>query len=57
MGLPLRVLRTALSRPAMTELEADEIIEYHRRRNQAAQASRRKTPLKKHKKARFKAPL
>lgn len=57
LDLALRVLRSALSRPTLTENEAIEIIEYHLRRNRTARKSHGKMWLRNHKNVRFKLLL
>jgi len=57
LDLALRVLRSALSRPTLTEQDAIEIIEYHLQRNRTARKSHRKTWLRNHKNVRFKLLL
>jgi SRSO17 transposase len=57
LDLALRVLRSALSRPTLTEEDAIEIIEYHLRRNRIARKSHRKTWLRNHRNVRFKLLL
>jgi len=57
LDLALRLLRSALPRPKLTEKEAIAIMEYHLRRNRVAKASHRKSWLKRHKKVKFKLLL
>lgn len=57
LDLALRVLRSALPRPKLSEQDALEIIEYHLRRNRVARKSHSKTWLKRHKKVEFKQLL
>jgi len=57
LDLALRVLRSALSRPTLTEDDAIAIIEYHLRRNRIARKSHRKTWCRNHKKVKYKLLL
>lgn len=57
LDLALRVLRTALPQPKLSDDDALAIIDYHLRRNQIARSSHRKNWLERHKKVRFKQLL
>jgi SRSO17 transposase len=57
LDLALRVLRSALSRPILTDQDAIEIVDYHLRRNRIARKSHRKTWLTNHKNVRYKLLL
>lgn len=57
LDLALRLLRSALPRPKLTEEDAIAIVEYHLRRNRVAKASHRKSWLKRHNKVEFKLLL
>jgi SRSO17 transposase len=48
LDMALRLLQAALPRPALTEEHALDLVSYHLQRNAVAQASHRKTWLKKH---------
>jgi cytochrome c len=47
--MALQLLRSAFARPQLTEQDAIDLVEYHRRRNRIAHDSHRKTWLQKHK--------
>ena len=49
LDMAVRLLRSAFARPQLSEQEAIELVEYHRRRNRIAHDSHRKTWLQKHK--------
>lgn len=57
LDLTLRVLRSALPRPKLTEEDALALLEYHLQRNRVAKASHRKSWLKRHNKVAFKLLL
>jgi SRSO17 transposase len=57
LDLTLRLLRSTLPRPKLTEDEAIEIMDYHLRRNRVAKASHRKSWLKRYHKVEFKVLL
>ncbi len=55
--MTVRLLRSALPKPTLTEAEAMAIMDYHLRRNRIAKKSHYKRWHKHHKKARFKVLL
>ena len=55
--MALRVLRSALARPTLTDDDATEIIDYHLERNRIARTSHRKTWFENHKNVKFKLLL
>jgi hypothetical protein len=55
--MAVRLLRSALPQPRLTEEEALAILKYHLQRNKRAQASHRKTWLERHKDVKFKLLL
>ncbi len=57
LDLALRILRSALARPILTDDEATEIIDYHLERNRIARTSHRKTWFENHKNVKFKVLL
>lgn len=57
LDMAVRLLRTALPQPKLTEAEAIAILKYHLQRNKTAQASHRKTWLERHKDVKFKLLL
>ena len=57
MNLALRVLKTALPCPKLTQEDAMTIIDYYLRRNRTARKSHRKTWLQIHKTVKFKQLL
>ena len=57
LDLALRLLRSALPRPTLTEEDAIAIMEYHVQRNRVAKASHRKSWLKRHNKVECKLLL
>lgn len=57
MDLAIRLLRSALPQPTLTEADALALLEYHLKRNETATASHRKAWLKRHKNVKFKLLL
>jgi SRSO17 transposase len=57
LDLALRLLKSALPRPELTETKALELLHYHLRRNRRAKHSHYKTWRKKHKHIKFKVLL
>lgn len=57
LDLALRLLRSALPQPRLTEADALAIVAYHLDRNERAEASHRKTWLQQHKHVNFKLLL
>lgn len=55
--MAVRLLKSALPRPELTEEDAIAIMEYHLRRNRVAKASHHKSWLKRHKNIEFKVLL
>ncbi len=53
----VRLLRSVLPQPRLTEAEAIQVLEYYLERNRVAKKSHHKTWRKKHKKVRFKVLL
>lgn len=57
LDLALRLWRSALPRPTLTDEDAIAVVDYHLQRNRVAKASHRKSWLKRHSKAEFKLLL
>jgi SRSO17 transposase len=57
LDLALRLLRSALPKPALTEPDAIALMEYYLQRNRVAKASHRKSWLRRHNKVEFKLLL
>ena len=57
LDMALRLLRSALPRPTLTEADAIAIVVYHLRRNQTARRSHTKSWHKRHKKIKYKVLL
>jgi hypothetical protein len=55
--MALRLLRSVLQRPRLTEEEAIELVNYHLERNRVARQSYQKSWKKRHKKLKFKLLL
>ena len=49
LDMALQLLRSAFARSELSEQEAIDLVDYHRRRNRTAHDSHRKTWLRKHK--------
>jgi len=49
LDMALQLLRSAFARSKLSEQEAIDLVDYHRRRNRTAHDSHRKTWLQKHK--------
>jgi SRSO17 transposase len=49
LDMALELLRSAFARPQLSEQDAIDLVDYHRRRNRIARKSHRKTWLRKHK--------
>jgi cytochrome c len=47
--MAVRLLRTALAKPTLSEQEAIDLVDYYRERNRVAHDSHRKSWLAKHK--------
>ena len=57
LEMALRLLRSALPQPRLTETDAWALVAYHLERNERAETSHRKTWLKQHKRVKFKLLL
>jgi SRSO17 transposase len=57
LDMAVRILKSALPRPELTEAQALEVMDYHLRRNRTAKNSHHKTWHQKHKKLKFKVLL
>jgi hypothetical protein len=55
--MALRLLKSALPQPKLTETEAIALVEYHLRRNRIARQSHVKSWHKRHKKVQYKVLL
>ena len=55
--MAVRLLRSVLERPKLTEAEAIDVMEYHLARNKVARLSYQRSWKKRHKKLRFKLLL
>jgi len=49
LDMALQLLRSAFARPQLSQQDAIDLVEYHRRRNRIAHDSHRKTWLRMHK--------
>lgn len=57
MDMALRLLKSVLPRPKLTEEDAIALVEYHLERNRVAKGSHRKSWLERYKKVDFKVLL
>jgi hypothetical protein len=55
--MALRLLKSALPQPKLTEADAIALVEYHLQRNRIAQKSHEKSWHKRHKKVQYKVLL
>lgn len=55
--MALRLLKSALSKPRMTQADAIAIVNYHLKRNRVARTAHTKSWHRRHKKVRYKVLL
>lgn len=55
--MALRLMKSAVARPRLTQEDAIAIVKYHLKRNRVARQSHTKSWLRRHKKVRYKVLL